>query len=240
MEKFHPRALQGIHIGKDGIPNLRLECVCDLDLYIWHLSFGYPGVMNDLNILNLSRLFSKVLAGTFPPVKALYTIGDQEFDWVYFLTDGIYPKWRTFVQSLSSPTGSSQTRFASKQEYVRKCVECVFVVLFARFRILCTPSRLWDNGDMAEIMSACAILYNMIVVERKDGYSRDGAGGMRRARPAGENLIDAAATCSKALQLLAPAEIYDFWRRLERNAVAEETKNREQHDALVAALVEQF
>jgi hypothetical protein len=58
-----------------------MKCVCDLNLHIWNLSFGYPGVLNDINILNISPLFSKFLAGVFPPVKPRYMICDSEIDW---------------------------------------------------------------------------------------------------------------------------------------------------------------
>jgi Plant transposon protein len=233
-----PRALQGIHVGKDGKPHLRLECVCDLDLYIWHLSFGYPGMLNDINILNISPLFSKILAGTFPPVKASYSIGGNLFDWVYFLADGIYPRWRIFVQTLSSPKGSSQSRFASRQEAVRKCVERVFGVLFARFHILCTPGRLWDSNEMGYIIMACSIIHNMIVSERKDSYSGDGAGGSRRISLASMDTFEA--TFTSALQPLTPAEQNDVWQHFARSTVLEEVKNRAHHDKLMAALIDQY
>jgi Plant transposon protein len=156
---------------------LRMECVCDLNLHIWHLSFGYPGVLNDINILNISPLFSKFLAGVFPPVKPKYMISDSEIDWCYYLTDGIYPRWKCFVQTFSNPTEAAQKKVAVKQEAVRKCVERVFGVLFARFHILCTPSRLWTSEAMGDIVTACATMHNMIVAVRKHEYTGDGAGG---------------------------------------------------------------
>jgi Plant transposon protein len=233
-----PRAFQGIHVGKDRKPHLRLKCVCDLDLYIWHLSFSYPGILNDINILNISPLFSKILTGTFPPVKANYSIGGTVFDWVYFLADGIYPRWRIFVQTLSSPKGSSQSRFASRQEAVRKCVERVFGVLFARFHILCTPGRLWDSTKMGYIIMVCSIIHNMIVSERKDSYYGDGAGGSRRIAAASMDTVEAKFT--NALQPLALAEQHDVWQRFARSTVLEEVKNRTQHDKLMTALIDQY
>jgi Plant transposon protein len=69
-----PKALQGTRVGRSGKANLRMECVSDLDLHIWHLSFAFPGMLNDLNILQLSPLYSKVLAGTFSPIKQTYKV----------------------------------------------------------------------------------------------------------------------------------------------------------------------
>jgi Plant transposon protein len=92
-----------MHIGKEGNPSLRLECTCDLDLYIWHLAFGYPGTLNDLNILIFSPLFSKLVSGAFPPVQSSYSVAGDDFTWRYFLTDFIYLRWRIFIQSVSTP-----------------------------------------------------------------------------------------------------------------------------------------
>jgi Plant transposon protein len=177
MWKSCPKAVQGSHIGKEGKPKLRMECVCDLNLHIWNISFGYPGVLNDINILDIFPLFSKFLAGVFPPVKPKYMISDSEIGWFYYLTDGIYPRWIFFVQTVSNPTKVAQNTFAAKQQAVRKCVERVFGVLFARFHILCTPSGLWTIEAMGDIMTACATMHNMIVAVRKYEYTGDGAGG---------------------------------------------------------------
>ncbi|EFH44638.1 hypothetical protein ARALYDRAFT_493563, partial [Arabidopsis lyrata subsp. lyrata] len=54
----------------------------------------------------------------------------------YYLTDGIYPKWATFIQSITRPQGQKASLFASCQEAVRKDVERAFEVLQARFAII--------------------------------------------------------------------------------------------------------
>ena len=48
--------------------------ICSLDLWIWSFQFGLPGAFNDINILEASDHFSKVLAVVFPPVGISYTI----------------------------------------------------------------------------------------------------------------------------------------------------------------------
>jgi hypothetical protein len=136
--KNFPKAVQGSQVEKEGKATLAMEVVCDLDHHFWHLSFGYPGVLNDINIRNISPLFSKLLAGTFPPLRPSFSTRAASFDWVYHLTVGIYPRWRVFVQTIYFPTDDAQNRFASKQEGARKRVERVFGVLFARFHILST------------------------------------------------------------------------------------------------------
>ena len=91
-------------IGKDGSPTLRMEVICDMDLWIWSFQFGLPRVLNDLNILEVSEHFSQVLNGWFLPVEPTFTKDGKVFNWFYYLTDGIYPCWKIFVKSLCTPS----------------------------------------------------------------------------------------------------------------------------------------
>lgn len=182
-----PKALQGIFIGKDDKPTIRMEAICDLDLWIWHIFFGLPGMMNDINIMWMSPLMNDIMNGTFPPHPPSYTINGQSFNWYYFLTDGIYPKYKIFIQSLTVPSTEKEKLFCCLQEGVRKCIERVFGVLFKRFGILDTPGRLWKNDDMRFILQACTIIHNMVVEKRKGNYVGDGIGGLREDRIEREN-----------------------------------------------------
>lgn len=94
-----PKDFQRIMIGNEGVPCLWMKVICGLDLRIWHLYFGSPGVVNDLNILSVSPHFSDVFAGRFPGCTASYEIGQQAFDWLYYLADGICPDYKTFVKT---------------------------------------------------------------------------------------------------------------------------------------------
>ncbi len=84
------------NIGKSGSPELRLEVVADDRLWIWHLMFGLPGAMNDLNIHDISSLFTKVRAGLWPTVVPHIEIAGRIIDWLYWVVDGIYPEYRIF------------------------------------------------------------------------------------------------------------------------------------------------
>lgn len=64
--------------GTDGHPCLRLEAICDLDLYIWAFQIGFPGAMNDINVLHTSDHFSRVLNGQFPPSAPKTKINEEE------------------------------------------------------------------------------------------------------------------------------------------------------------------
>jgi len=53
----------------------------------------------------------------------------------YYLVDGIYPDWLTFLKTIPVPQGPRRKLFAKYQEVVRKDVERAFGVLKSRFII---------------------------------------------------------------------------------------------------------
>ncbi|XP_021861769.2 uncharacterized protein [Spinacia oleracea] len=90
----------------------------------------------------------------------------------YYLTDGIYPNWATFIQGFSRPQLETERLFANRQALVRKDVERAFVVLQARFAILRQPSLAYDEDILGDIMKACIIIHNVIVEDERDMYVR--------------------------------------------------------------------
>uniref|UniRef100_A0A0D3BIG3 DDE Tnp4 domain-containing protein n=1 Tax=Brassica oleracea var. oleracea TaxID=109376 RepID=A0A0D3BIG3_BRAOL len=140
-----------------GKPTIVLEAVASYDLWIWHAFFGPLGTLNDIN-------------GQAPQVT--YSVKGREYHMAYYLTDGIYPKWVTFIQSIPVPQGPKAVLFAQRQEAVRKDVERVFGVLQARFSIVKNPVLFWDKVKIGKIMRACIILHNMIVEDERDGYTQ--------------------------------------------------------------------
>lgn len=75
-----------------------LEAVASHDLWILHVFFGLPGSHNDTNVLDRSPLFAKLAEGQAPKVN--YTINGHNYTMGYYLADGIYPTWATFVKSI--------------------------------------------------------------------------------------------------------------------------------------------
>ncbi|XP_056865646.1 uncharacterized protein LOC108835361 isoform X1 [Raphanus sativus] len=162
-----PKGWKGLYTRGSGKPTLVLEAVASQDLWIWHAFFGLPGVLNDINVLDRSPVFDDIYYGRAPRVK--YVVNGHQYDLAYYLTDGIYPKWSTFIQSISHPQGPKAELFAEYQESTRKDVERAFGVLQARFAIVKNPALLWDKEQIGMVMRACVILHNMIVEdERKD------------------------------------------------------------------------
>jgi hypothetical protein len=71
-----------------------------------------------------------------------------------------------FWKTISSPTKPKQSRYAAKQEAVRKGAERGFGVLPMKWRILAIGCRMMDQTAISDIVFACIINLNMMVQER--------------------------------------------------------------------------
>ena len=91
-------------------PTIILEAVASYDLWIWHAYFGLPGSHNDINVLERSSVFTLLSEGRASLVN--YFVNGNDYTMGYYLVDDIYPKWATFVKTISCPRGSKQIHFA--------------------------------------------------------------------------------------------------------------------------------
>ncbi|XP_010451609.1 PREDICTED: uncharacterized protein LOC104733755 [Camelina sativa] len=143
-----PTAWKGQYTRGSGKPTIVLEAVASQDLWIWRAFFGAPA----------------------PKVK--YIVNGRQYNLAYYLTDGIYPDWATFIQSSQIPQDPKASLFATYQEAVRKDVKHAFGVLQARFAIVKNPALMLNKVKIGNIMRACIILHNMIVEGERDGYTQ--------------------------------------------------------------------
>ncbi|XP_056848834.1 uncharacterized protein LOC108836391 [Raphanus sativus] len=165
-----PTAWKGQYSRGSDKPTIVLEAVASYDLWIWHAFFGPPGTCNDINVLDQSPVFDDIIQGYAPQVT--FSVNGRQYHMAYYLTDGIYPKWATFIQSIRLPQVPKAILFAKKQEGVRKDVERAFGVLQARFAIVKNPVLFWDKDKIGKIMRACIILHNMIVENERSTYTQ--------------------------------------------------------------------
>jgi hypothetical protein len=96
-----PTAWQGNFTSHIHEPIIILEAVASYDLWIWHAFFGLPGSHNDINVLESSSVFTELAEECAPLVN--YSINGNNYTMRYYLTDGIYPLWSTFVKTIPSP-----------------------------------------------------------------------------------------------------------------------------------------
>ncbi|XP_065623535.1 uncharacterized protein LOC136064951 [Quercus suber] len=163
-----PSKWKGQYIGHTRDPTIILEIVASYDLWIWHAFFGFLGSHNDINVLRRSFVFSELAEGRAPLVN--YSINSNDYSMGYYLTDGIYPSWATFVKTIPAPQDRKRQHFASAQEAPRKDVEHAFGVLQAQFAIVRGPACFFHLETLKDIMMACIILHNMIVEDERHTY----------------------------------------------------------------------
>ncbi|XP_042414073.1 uncharacterized protein LOC122002799 [Zingiber officinale] len=86
--------------------------------------FGVTGSRNDINVLYESPIFNNVLQGNMPEIN--FIVNDTTYTKRYYLTDGIYPEWTTFVKAFPCPEDPKRKLFKERQESTRKDVERAF------------------------------------------------------------------------------------------------------------------
>lgn len=165
------KSLHGQFQGKEKIRTVALEAVADHNLWFWHASFGYPGSLNDLNVLGLSPLIEKMTHELLLLERECvpYSISGENFEKLFLLVDGIYPTWSRFVKTVGFPVTPMQKAFSAWQESVRKDIERAFGVLKKRFRVLKNGVRAHILERINDQVITCVILHNMQVAERVSG-----------------------------------------------------------------------
>ncbi|GJV18419.1 ALP1-like protein isoform X1 [Tanacetum coccineum] len=127
--------------------------------------FGVAGANNDINVLDNSPLFDDLLNDTAPVVP--YVVNGVGYEKGYYLADGIYPQWATFVKSFTVANDAKHAYFKKRQEGARKDVERAFGVLQGRWGIIQQPARSYHVNTIRRVMYSCIILHNMILKDQK-------------------------------------------------------------------------
>ncbi|KAI5348707.1 hypothetical protein L3X38_001594 [Prunus dulcis] len=126
---------------------------------------------HELSTPSQSPVFNDVLRGEPPNIT--YEINNTIYQTGYYLADGIYPRWTTFVKTIPHPRSHKQNFFARYQEGYIKDVERCFGILQVRWAIIRGAARQFDEDVLRSIMMTCIILHNMIVEDEYD-YDADG------------------------------------------------------------------
>ncbi|GJR35389.1 ALP1-like protein isoform X1 [Tanacetum coccineum] len=122
------------------------------------------GANNDINVLDNSPLFDDLLDDLAPVVP--YVVNGVQYRNGYYLADGIYPEWASFVKSFTVATDPKHTYFKQRQESARKDVERAFGVLQGRWGLIQQPARAYEVNTLRRIMYAGIIMHNMILEDQ--------------------------------------------------------------------------
>lgn len=68
--------------------------------------------MNDINVLDRSPVFDDVEQGKAPRVN--YFVNQRPYNMAYYLTDGIYPSYPTYIKSIKLPQSEPDKLFAKR------------------------------------------------------------------------------------------------------------------------------
>jgi hypothetical protein len=120
---------------------------------------GMPSSYNDINMLHRSMVFSRLVQRNSSVVS--YEI--NAYDNPYYLADCICLDWAALVKTVLNPTIEKTKMVAQRQDTCRKDVEGMFDVLQAWWDVVHHPDRTWNDQTMYEVMTACVIMYIMIV-----------------------------------------------------------------------------
>ncbi|KAK1607371.1 hypothetical protein QYE76_031044 [Lolium multiflorum] len=136
-----------------------------IDVIVWVPTIGSSRTTSPTTAIILRASFGEdVLRGEAPVVN--FTVNGHEYNYGYYLADGIYPSWPVFMKGVTLPQSEKQRVFTAAQSAWRKDVECAFGVLKARFNILAVPGRSYSRRTLGLIMRACVIL-NMIIDDER-------------------------------------------------------------------------
>ncbi|GJR39834.1 ALP1-like protein [Tanacetum coccineum] len=89
--------------------------------------FEMASVNNDINVLDNSSLFDDLLNDTTHVLP--YEVNGVGYEKGYYLADGIYPQWATFVKSFTVANDAKHAYFKRRQEGAGKDAERAFGVL---------------------------------------------------------------------------------------------------------------
>nr|XP_043630234.1 uncharacterized protein LOC122601544 [Erigeron canadensis] len=106
-------AWRGTHTRSDiGRPSMILQAVASYDLWIWNAFFRPQGSHNDINVFKSSHVLEDLISGLTP--SASFYANGNFYERGYYLGDGIYPEYATFVKTFTDPVNEKIKLFKKK------------------------------------------------------------------------------------------------------------------------------
>ena len=156
--------LRNSRIGKEGYPSVAFNVTATLRRRILYSTLGRPGKSNDK---------TNILYDQFA-----MNIRSRKYDWTwtrttsdgvsrtmrgpYLIVDNGYHSWPCLVAPMKKTSVPEEIRFSKWLESIRKCIECTFGILKARFTIL-DDYRLQSEETLNDVWFTCLALHNMLL-----------------------------------------------------------------------------
>ena len=164
-----PAGLRSMFVGKEGVPTIAYEMVCDHRRRILSVTPGHPGARNDKTIVRFDGFIQEV-HDRERYADATFTTVDVDGNRVehtglsgYLIVDGGYHRWRVLQCPYKHTSDRARQQWSSNLESQRKDIECCFGILKGRFRILKGPMRFHKKGEIDNIVFTCVVLHNMLL-----------------------------------------------------------------------------
>jgi len=155
-----------MHTGRYGKPTMAFIVLAGHNYQIFYCSQGYPGSMNDIQLVNADKFCQDLTNGTFTPVKQWECKNEDNitiFMGGYCISDSGLPRTALFVDPMNYDWSWAQTIFCEWLESVRKDIECVFGHLKQRFRRLANANQSHDLKEVEYCFKTCCALHNMML-----------------------------------------------------------------------------
>ncbi|GKA18138.1 nucleotide-binding alpha-beta plait domain-containing protein [Tanacetum coccineum] len=150
----------------DATGRMSLSVIMKCTAAIRQLAYGTtPDAFDEYLQMNNSSLFDDLLDDKAS--VAPYVVNGVGFEKGYYLANGIYPQWATFVKSFTVANDAKHAYFKKCQVSVRKDVERAFGVLQGRWGIIQQPARQYHVNTIRRIMYSCIIMHSMILEDQK-------------------------------------------------------------------------
>ena len=162
-----PAGLRSMFVGKEGVPTIAYEMVCDHRRRIISVTPGHPGARNDKTIVKFDGFIQALHDRQRYAECTFSTVGADgnvvQHTGLYLIVDGGYHRWRVLQCPYKHTSDRARQQFSSNLESQRKDIECTFGILKGRFRILKSPIRFHKKSEIDNVVFTCAVLHNMLL-----------------------------------------------------------------------------
>lgn len=148
--------------GKEKVPTVTLEAICDQSFSIWIVFFGLAGCLNDINVVKESPLAQKIASGEYPP-PVDYRIKGVRRNKPYWLCDLIYLKCPVFVETISAAISCKHEMFKTMKELESKDIDRSFRMSRMIWYIIRELRWFFSVRKINMVMKAVIIFQNITV-----------------------------------------------------------------------------